>query len=388
MKSSTQLRRTPNLAGLLIPLMFTWLTPSFTAQGVNPPPDGGYPNGNTAEGQSALFGLATGGYNTAMGFLSLATDTNGGFNTAVGAGTLFLNTATGNTATGAAALLQNTSGESNTANGAFALFGNTAGISNTAVGDNALYSNSTGSGNIAIGYNALGNNIDGSYNIAIGYNALTTNIQGSGNILIGTNGGYQTGASYDNILIGRGAPTGNAERNIIRIGNWDSQYAAYCFINGIWGAPSGEGLPVQVRSDGYLTTVSSSRRFKKQIEPMKGSSEAILGLRPVTFKYKSDETDRQQFGLIAEEVEKVNRDLVVRDKEGKPCSVRYDQVNAMLLNEFLKEHKKVQDLEARVAQQQKEMAVLTASIKEQAAQIQKVSAELGMKRQATKVALK
>jgi trimeric autotransporter adhesin len=147
---------------------------------------------------------------------------------------------------------------------------------------------------------------------------------------------------------------------------------------------------VLVDEAGQLGTVSSSRRFKKEIKPMDKASEAILGLKPVTFQYKSDKTHTPQFGLIAEEVEKVNRDLVVRDKEGKPFTVRYEQINAMLLNEFLKEHKRVEEqqgkienqqativeLKSTVAQQQKGMELLTAQLKEQAAQIQKVSAQV------------
>src|SRR5205823_4596685 len=136
-----------------------------------------------------------------------------------------------------------------------------------------------------------------------------------------------------------------------------------------------------------LGTISSSRRFKKEITPMDKASEAILDLNPVTFHYKSDEANTPQYGLIAEEVAEVNPDLVVRNDKGEIYTVRYDAVNAMLLNEFLKEHRKVQELESTVvkqqkdfrataAQQQEEIQALTASLKEQAAQIQKVSAQI------------
>jgi uncharacterized coiled-coil protein SlyX len=144
--------------------------------------------------------------------------------------------------------------------------------------------------------------------------------------------------------------------------------------------PSGAGA-------GQLGTVASSERFKKDIATMQKASEGILSLRPVTFHYKTDGENTPQFGLIAEEVAKVNPALIVRDKEGKPYSVRYEQVNAMLLNEFLKEHKKVQDLEVTVAQQQKGMEVLTTQLREQAAQIQKVSVQLQLNRRAPQTVL-
>jgi trimeric autotransporter adhesin len=126
---------------------------------------------------------------------------------------------------------------------------------------------------------------------------------------------------------------------------------------------------VLIDSAGQLGTISSSKRFKEDIKPMDVASESVLALKPVTFHYKTDTTGTPQFGLIAEEVAKVNPDLVVRDKEGKPYTVRYDQVNAMLLNEFLKEHHQVQDLKAIVAEQQEQIKALTAGL-------QKVSAQL------------
>jgi hypothetical protein len=131
---------------------------------------------------------------------------------------------------------------------------------------------------------------------------------------------------------------------------------------------------VYVDIDGKLGTATSSARFKDQIKPMDKASEAILALKPVTFRYKKeiDSKGIPQFGLVTEEVEKVNSDLVLRDKEGKPYTVRYDAVNAMLFNEFLKEHRKVEQLEAAVA-------TLVTTVKEQAAQIQKVSAQVEMR---------
>ena len=178
-----------------------------------------------------------------------------------------------------------------------------------------------------------------------------------------------------------------------------------CYIGNIFNQPSPSGLAVFVNSDGKLGTIMSSRRFKEDIKPMDKASEAILALQPVTFRYKKDfdPTGTAQFGLVAEDVAKVNPDLVVRDKEGKPYSVRYDQVNAMLLNEFLKERKKVEDqqetiaqlksdatkeeaarieLKSTVAQQQKAMEILTAQLQEQAAQIQRVSAQVELNKSA------
>jgi uncharacterized coiled-coil protein SlyX len=151
-------------------------------------------------------------------------------------------------------------------------------------------------------------------------------------------------------------------------------------------------IPVVIDSAGQLGTMSSSRRYKTDIKPMDKASETILALKPVSFRYKIHKDATPQFGLIAEEVADVNPDLVVHDENGEIYSVRYDAVNAMLLNEFLKEHKKVEqqqgsiaDLKSTVASQQKEMQVLTAQLKEQAAQIQKVSAQLEASKPAPKV---
>ena len=360
------------------------------ARAVVPAPDGGYPGGNTAEGQSVLLSLTTGTYNTAVGFFSLRSDTFGSFNTALGAGTLLANTAAENTATGAGALLSNTVGVDNTANGAFALFRNTTGFQNTANGAFALMSNTTGMRNTASGAQALLSNV-GSSNTATGYDALASNFTGVGNTAIGNqalvhnttgsynvalNGGFNLTTGIFNIAIANDGVAG--ESNTTRIGILQNR----CFISGIRDVTTGvpDAINVVIDSAGQLGTVSSSRRFKDEIKPMDQDSEAILCLKPVTFHYKSDHTARPQFGLIAEEVAEVNPDLVVRDKTGEIYSVRYDQVNAMLLNEFLKEHRKVQDLE-------KGMAAITAQLKEQAAQIQKVSAHLEMSEPATSVVL-
>jgi Chaperone of endosialidase len=259
------------------------------AQAVSPTPDGGYPGGNTAEGQNALFSLTTGGYNTAVGYFSLRSDTTGSYNTAVGAGALLANTGDQNTATGVGALLSNTTGRANTANGTFALFSNTIGGGNTAIGAEALAANTTGGDDTAIGVNALAANTSGNNNTAIGWGA-GSNVTTANNV----------------ICIGAGVSGANVGPS--------------CYIGGIYNEPAAGGSAVFVNSAGKLGVTNSSRRFKEEIKPMDKASEALLGLKPVTFHYKKeiDPTGASQFGLVAEDVEKVNPDLVVRDREGKP----------------------------------------------------------------------
>jgi hypothetical protein len=317
----TQSLRTPLFVALFALGCFAL---SQMAQAVNPPPDGGYPGGNTAEGQNALLSLTTGTYNTAVGLYSGLSLTEGNFNTALGAGTLLANTAGENTATGAGALLSNTTGDSNTASGAFALFSNTEGTNNTATGDRALFSNTTGNlntanglgallsnttgiGNTAEGGDALVFNTTGGGNTAIGEGALLNNTTGNANIAVGAFAGHDLTTGDQNIVIGN--PNAIAgESNTMRIGG-SSQTRA--FIAGIRGVATGnaDAIAVLIDSHGQLGTLSSSRRFKKEIKPMDKTSEAILGLKPVTFHYKSDGTATLQFGLIAELVAEVNPQL-------------------------------------------------------------------------------
>jgi Chaperone of endosialidase len=391
----------------LIALTFAAFAFVQSGEAVNPPPDGGYAGANTAEGQNALLNLTTGTANTAVGFLSLNMLQKANFNTALGAGTLLVNGADENTATGAGALLSNTNGSPNTANGAFALFLNTEGTFNTATGDRVLFSNTVGSNNsgngatalfnntvgtdnTADGVSALSNNVTGNFNTANGANALFNNTSGSNNIAVGFMAGNNLTTGDNNIDIGSEGLAD--ESNTIRIGAGQRG----TFIAGIRGSTTANAnaIPVLIDSEGQLGTLSSSRRFKKKIEPMDKASEAILALKPVTFHYKHDNTGTPQFGLIAEDVAKVNPDLVVRDKNGEIYTVRYDAVNAMLLNEFLKEHKKVEqqqaniaELKSTVARQQKGMEVLTAHLKEQAAQIQSVSARIEAGRSAPQMVL-
>jgi len=392
----SSINRSPLRFGfLLIPLVLAVHAFSPKARAVVPAPDGGYPGGNTAEGQSALFSLTTGGYNTAVGFFALRGNTTGQFNTAIGAGTLLANTADQNTATGAGALLSNTTGFGNTADGAFTLLSNSTGGRNTATGRFALYNSTTGSFNTAHGVDALYSNTTGDGNTANGLSALAFNTTGAFNIALGTSAGQNLTTGDRNIDIGN---LGVAdEGNTIRIGTTDEQSATY--IAGIAGQTVGAGgSTCYVDNDGKLGVFLSARRFKTDIAEMGAASEAILALRPVTFHYKPglDRSGIPQFGLVAEEVAAVNRDLVTHDAKGQLSTVRYEAVNAMLLNEFLKEHRKVEQqgrqiqeqavsiaaLKSTVAQQQKGMEAVTVRLNEQAAQIQKVSAQIHQDRTA------
>jgi endosialidase-like protein len=339
-----------------------------TAQAVVPPPDGCYPGFTTAEGCKALQSLTTGAGNTAVGWYSLFLNTTGSYNTAVGAGALVLNTADNNTATGAAALLLNTTGANNTANGVEALVFNNTGEGNTATGAFALYSNTEGGFNTANGVFALHDNSTGTGHTAVGRNALAANSTGNNNTALGTFAGSGVSTANNVICIGAGIIGADVD---------DS-----CYIGNIWQQPGGSQA-VYVNASGKLGAQVSSRRFKDEIKPMEQASEAIYRLKPVSFRYKAEiePTRPLGFGLIAEDVEKVHPDLVACDKEGKPYSVRYDQVNAMLLNEFLKEHRKGEEQdrkilkqEATIAKQQKQIDALNHELKEQRTLIEKVNA--------------
>ena len=343
-------------------------------------------NFNTYFGEDALITNTIGAGNTAFGWRSLFFN-DGSFNTGVGGGALNLNTADSNTAVGAAALLLNTTGTLNTAVGTDALVFNDSGTENAAVGAFALFDNVTGNFNNAHGNNALtalvgaGALFTGSGNNAFGNSALDTLVDGDGNTAVGDLAGDGLVTGERNTYIGSGILVGD-ENDTIRIGNPNS---AQCFIAGIVGGGPFSSTVTIDPATGQLGELVSSERFKKDIDAMDKASEAIFSLKPVTFHYKKDKTNTPQFGLIAEEVAKVNRALIGVDKAGKPYTVRYEAVNAMLLNEFLKEHKKVEQLQATVAQQQKGMEVLTAQLKEQAAQIQQVSAQLQVSKPAPQI---
>ena len=300
-------------------------------------------------------------------------------NTAAGVFALYSNICgDSNTATGSYALYSNIDGSFNTADGSGALYNNTSGIWNTATGWGALNRNITGSYNAADGLQTLLSNTTGSYNTASGLNALFSNTSGSNNIGVGSGGGGALTTGDNNIDIGNSGVAGESAK--IRIGTKGTHKNTY--IAGIYGVTAARGIGVSSIPTVICGTTTSSARFKEAIKPMDKASEAILALKPVTFRYKHelDPDGIAQFGLVAEEVEKVNPDLVVRDKEGKPYSVRYDQVNAMLLNEFLKAHRKME-------QQQNQIDGLTTQLKEQTAQIQKVSAQIGASKPDKRVVL-
>jgi hypothetical protein len=440
----------PAVAGLLISLLLSCF--AFMQQAQATEPDTILPNGNTAEGSGVLVSLTsgvwnsgfgfqalnqltagnqntatglralssdiTGGFNTATGVLSLFSNTSGFFNSATGAyslahntegsyntangyGALYFNIADGNTATGVAALYLNTTGGGNTANGYHALNGNTTGGNNSATGLEALFSNTEGEGNTANGRTALRSNTTGGFNTAIGRSALFNNTSGEGNIALGYFSGSSLTTGDNNIDIGNIGVAG--ESGTIRIGTSGTQTRT--FIAGISGATASGGAAVFVNASGQLGTSTSSKRFKDQIKPMDKASEALLALNPVSFRYKKeiDPEGIPQFGLVAEDVAKVNPDLVVRDADGEIYTVRYDAVNAMLLNEFLKEHRNGQkqdatiaqlkstvaqqqrDFQSAIAHQQEEIQALTSSLKEQASQLRKVSGQFEIRRPASRL---
>src|SRR6266536_3645360 len=335
------------------------------------PDPGSVSSSNTADGQGALLSLTTGFYNSAFGFLSVLSITDASFDTGVGAGALLVDTAGTNAAVGAGALFSNTTGSDNNAVGTFAMFNNIDGFFNNAHGRNALL-NSNGDQNNAMGDDAMFFNTTGSHNTAVGDDALDNNVDGNSNVAIGDEAGTGLGASVNN-CIAIGAPG-------------DGPFATFdntCFIGSIFGQPVSDPesqVPVfvdQFNNVGVFNT--SSRKLKHDIQPMNKASETLYQFKPVTFKYNSDWKGTTQYGLIAEEVAEVDPQLVVRGRDGEIMAVHYEQINNMLLNEFLKEHKKVEaqqatiaELKSTVAQQEKGMEALMAQFNEQAAQIQKV----------------
>ena len=341
-----------------------------------PDPGGSLPTTNTADGENALHSLTTGFYNSAFGFDAVLSITDQSFDTGVGAGALLVDTAGQNTAVGAGALLVNSTGSDNNAFGTFALFNSTTGFFNNAHGRNALFSNVDASENNAFGDLSMENVTSGSSNTAIGDDSLRNLVDGSFNVAVGDEAGTGLGASVNN-CIAIGAPGAGPFAVLDNT----------CFIGSIFGEPvSDPGTQTAVFVDQFnvVGIFNSSRKYKHDIQPMDKTSETLYSLKPVTFKFNSDWKATTQYGLIAEEVAEVDPQLVSR-KDGEIVTVHYEQINSMLLNEFLKEHKKVQSLEATVAQQAKGMEVLTAQLREQAAQIQKVSAQLEVNKPAPQV---
>ena len=408
-----------------IPMFLTLLSCGIfsVAQAVVPTPDGGYPGFNTAEGDDALLSLTTGAGNTGLGWRSLFSNSTGNFNTGVGGGALVLNNGDSNTALGAAALLLNTTGaentavgtdalvfngtgDGNTAVGAFALFSNTEGAFNTATGEFALHLNTSGTGNTATGDNALSRNTTGSENTAIGGDALTLNTEGGGNTAIGRNAliastgstntalgfsaGFLATTGHGNVYVGSGMQGVGGESDHTYIRN----------INATSVSGGGTDYVTINLSTGLLGHLSSSRRHKEDIQPMTDASETLYRLKPVTYRYKKeiDVTQSLDYGLVAEEVAAVDPNLVACDKDGQIEAIRYTAVNAMLLNEFLKEHRTVEeikstvvkqdgimtqqrkDFEDTIARQQKEINAL-------AERLERVSAQLDLSKSARQTAL-
>jgi hypothetical protein len=306
------------------------------------------PGLNTADGDRALFNITTGTANTAVGWRALTSDTAGSFNTGLGAG----------------ALAVNTTEDSNTAVGTAALLLNSGGTSNTAVGRTAMLNNSTGSENTAVGVAALSGCTTGGFNTAVGGIAGAAITTGQSNTIIGDIAGlFVTTASNTICIAGSGINVSNT-----------------CQIGHIRGVQTvnNDAVPVVIDSAGQLGTQSSSARFKKDIKPMDQASEAVLALKPVTFHYKTDKTNRPEFGLIAEQVAKVNPSLVAH-QDGQIYTVRYEAVNAMLLNEFLKAHQKLEAQEATIAQLKSTVAQQQNGMEALTAQVQKVSAQIQVK---------
>jgi trimeric autotransporter adhesin len=417
MKSLIKLKTTTLL---VIPLVLAGFALLPSAQAATPEllpapaPDGAYLGFNTAEGLNALFNVntAVGQFNTALGFAALKFDTTGAHNTGVGGQALLNNNGSFNTAVGENALVHNTLGSMNMALGQGALQANTTASGNTAMGFQALNNNIVGTENTAVGFQALRSTNGttgflGSFNTAIGDSALVASTDTTGaNTAIGSVALSASVTGFENTAVGRRAlensngGSGNTAlgwragdnvvgaSNVICIGANvpGTNTSNSCFIGNIFGQAGG-AQAVYVNAAGKLGFISSSRRFKDEIKPMDKTSEAIYALKPVSFRYKAQiEPSRPlSFGLIAEDVAKISPALVQRGRDGQVNTVRYESINAMLLNEFLKEHQKVQELEATVAQQQKGMEALVAQVKEQAAQIQKVSAQVETSKPTPKV---
>jgi hypothetical protein len=405
-----------------IALIFVAFAVLPKTQALVPPPDGGYPGANTAEGENALLSLKTGTFNTAVGFFALENNDLGNYNTAIGAGALFATAdSVMNTAVGAGALLLNTGGTNNTATGAFALINNRSGTGNTAIGNQALQDNVDASGNTAVGSLAMLANTDGSFNTSLGDNVLRSNITGAHNTAVGASALFTTTASDANTAVGDFAlfslDGGSNNLAFGRNAGWllesgdgnlyigadagitnESNHTYIANINATSVSGGGTDTVTVDLTTGLLGHLSSSRRYKEDIKSMDSASEKLYRLKPVTFRYKKEINARQslEYGLVAEDVADVDPDLAIRNKDGEIENVRYTAVNAMLLNEFLKEHSKVQEqestieelksvmaqerqeFEAAIVLQQKTTEALVARLNEQEARIQNVSAQVEM----------
>jgi hypothetical protein len=312
---------------------------------------------NILLGPSAGNFTMTGGGNVAVGDEALDSNANGNDNTALGSHALF----------------RNTTGGDNTGTGIFALIGNLTGNANTATGGVTLLNNTTGNGNTATGHSALLNNTSGSNNTATGDSALFNNATGKQNTAIGTGAGFNI-TGDNNIDIGYNVSGAAGESNTTRIGN--GNFINRTFIAGIAGVTTGGvGAAVLVDGNGQLGTISSSRRFKDDIQDMGDASSDLMRLRPVTFRYKQaleDGSHPLQYGLVAEEVAAVSPGLVQFDREGQPQTVLYHVLPAMLLNEVQKEHQRI-DAQEKVIQFQQEQ------LKAQEERLRKLEAILSSK---------
>ncbi len=287
---------------------------------------------DTAVGSGALAANTTGAENTGIGYGALASNDTNGNSTAVGSRALMKATGNSNTALGYSALYSTTSGGLNVALGAEALKANT-GDKNTAAGTFALLSNTTGSGSVAMGFKAL-QNAGGKYNTAVGAYALQNATSANYNIALGASAGVSVTTGFSNIEIGNAGTSSDAYT--IRLGTQSVQNMA--FIAGIRGVTTGnaDAVDVLIDSNGQLGTVSSSIRFKEDIHDLGNLSNRVLALRPVAFRYKKPFANGDkpvQYGLIAEEVARVFPELVVRDKQGQPETVKYHLLVPLLLGQ-------------------------------------------------------
>jgi hypothetical protein len=304
--------------------------------------------GNTTVGAESMESNTSGTNNTAVGGLSMVTNTTGSYNSALGVGALFSNTSGGNNvALGNGAMTNNTTGASNTAAGFESLLGNTTGANNTAFGASALFSNTTGKGNAAQGVNALFTNSTGIRNLGIGSNALFSNSTGSYNVALGFDAGYNA-TGNDNIYFSNMGVAG--ESQTMRLG---SQGTAGVQGSGILtaivaGVATSQvtGSAVYITSSGQLGVLASSERFKTEVKNMGDTGQKLAQLRPVTFKLKTDPASAVQYGLIAEEVDKVYPELVIHGADGRIDGVRYEELTPMLLNEVQKQRAMI---EAQIA---------------------------------------
>ncbi len=365
------------------------LLPQMWAAPANPEVFSG---SNTWDGFHALnAGKLANTFSTANGWQALVLQTDALNNSGFGAGALALGNGNNNCALGAGALTFNTTGGANNAVGAFALFNNADAAFQNAHGREALF-NSTGGQNNAFGDLALLNATTGFGNSAFGDDALDSVTTGSENVGVGDEACNSCTTGHDNVAIGHNALNGTVTAsNNIAIGvpatGPFANLSFTAFIGSIHGLPTSNAastLPVLIDSNNVLGTAPSSRRYKHDIKPVDKASEALYALKPVSFIYNNDDSGTTLYGLIAEEVAKVNTSLVGY-LGGKPFTVKYDQVNALLLNEFLKEHKKVEEQQASIRELKSEMQTMVAQLKEQAAQIQKVSAQLEVRKTAPQV---